>query len=157
MTFWLRSRVSRKDACLWPVKTKRWAFLRFWEVPTLLFGDYNCKVWHKYNVSEGGERCLWLLPAFQYRHDLGCSPVNTSGWCCRRSRHTSLPVQVFTWPSRELVWGTDPSEKVNWQKKCSWFTVRMFVLAQGTGRWWDFLSAAMQNLCQLKGFAKLQP
>lgn len=34
--------------------------------------------------------------------------------------------------------------KINWQKKCSWFSVQMFVLAQGIGRWWDFLSAAMQ-------------
>lgn len=40
--------------------------------------------------------------------------------------------------------------KINWQKKCSWFNVRMFVLAQGTGRWWDFLSAAMQIYASLK-------
>lgn len=40
--------------------------------------------------------------------------------------------------------------KINWQKKCSWFSVRMFVLAQGTGRWWDFLSAAMQIYASLK-------
>lgn len=40
--------------------------------------------------------------------------------------------------------------KINWQKKCSWFSVRMFVLAQKTGRWWDFLSAAMQIYASLK-------
>lgn len=40
--------------------------------------------------------------------------------------------------------------KINWQKKCSWFSVRMFVLAQRTGRWWDFLSAAMQIYASLK-------
>lgn len=150
MVFWLRSRASRKDACLWLVKIKRWAFLRFWEVPTLRFGDCNCEAWHKYNVSGGGECYLGLLPVFQYQHDLGCSPGNNSGWCCRRSSPASLPVQVFTWPACELVWGTDPSEKVNWQKKCSWFSARMFVLARGTGRWWDFLSAAMQIYASLK-------
>lgn len=45
------------------------------EVPTLHFGDCNCEAWHKYNVSEGEECYLGLLSAFQYRHDLGCSPV----------------------------------------------------------------------------------
>lgn len=40
--------------------------------------------------------------------------------------------------------------KINWQKKCSWFSVRMFVLAQGTGRWWDLLSAAVQIYASLK-------
>lgn len=39
--------------------------------------------------------------------------------------------------------------KINWQKKCSWFSVRMFVLAQRTGRWWDLLSAAMQIYASL--------
>lgn len=41
---------------------------------------------------------------------LGCSSMNVLGWQ-RWSSHSSLPAQVFTWPSCELVWGTDPSEK----------------------------------------------
>lgn len=41
--------------------------------------------------------------------------------------------------------------KMNWQKKCSWFSVWMFVLAQGTGRCWDFLSTAVLIYASLKG------
>lgn len=41
--------------------------------------------------------------------------------------------------------------KMNCQKKCSWFSVWMFVLAQGTGRCWDFLSTAMLIYASLKG------
>lgn len=40
--------------------------------------------------------------------------------------------------------------KMNWQKKCSWFSVWMFVLAQGTGRCWDFLSTAVLIYASLK-------
>jgi len=76
-----------------------------------LCADCDCEAWYKYSVSEGGEHRLRLLGTIPCAGVLGCGSVNALGWRCRRSSRSALPARVFTWPSCELVWGTDPSEK----------------------------------------------